>query len=118
MLKALIFFVLLVFFNVSLNAYEIKYDIIKSQTFAGKKSFDVRIHKELTKDDLEHIALEIRNSEKNKKEFYHFLFYLPKMRVDAGAWASVNLKEKGWYVNTDVRIVGITAEDQIPHETK
>jgi hypothetical protein len=70
-----------------------------------KRSVDVRLNRRVSTDVLRAIALEIRAKDGRPYQRTFILYYLPDMKVDAGAWASSHFNPA-----LEIRIVGTTEE--------
>ncbi len=82
------------------------YSIIKDKSYKNtKRSVDVRLERRITKNQLTALAHEINNLNKKSYKRTFILYYLPGMRVDAGAWASTHFNP-----NLKVEILGATIE--------
>lgn len=87
---------------------DVKYSIISQDTIPGiKRSLDIRINKKVSKEVLESIAYDLRDSDKQSYEKTFILYYLPDMKVDAGAWASTHFTPE-----LKVNVFGLTSEEE------
>ena len=104
--------------NVAKNEEDdITYSIIDSDTFLDyKHSLDVRLNKKISEDALRVIAFKLKAQDPRSYERTFICYYLPGMRVDAGAWATTHFNP-----NLKVKILGMTADQektlkQLPEE--
>ncbi len=86
---------------------KISYSIINDQSYTNvKRSVDVRLKNRITIEQLTSLAHEINNLNKKSFKRTFILYYLPDMKVDAGAWASTHFNP-----NLKVEILGATIEE-------
>lgn len=87
-------------------AEKIPYSIIKDKSYKNtKRSVDVRLKNRITIKQLTSLAHEINNLNKKSFKRTFILYYLPEMKVDAGAWASTHFNP-----DLKVKILGATLE--------
>lgn len=84
------------------------YSIISDNDFRDvKRSIDVRLDKKVSVEVLRTIAQKLKNMERKKYERIFIAYYLPNMKVGAGAWATSHFDPE-----LKVRILGLTAEEE------
>ncbi|QUN05100.1 hypothetical protein KDN34_12870 [Shewanella yunxiaonensis] len=84
------------------------YTIISDNGFRDvKRSVDVRLDKKVSAEVLKTIALKLKNSELKKYERTFIAYYLPDMKVGAGAWATTHFDPE-----LEVKILGLTADEE------
>ncbi len=87
---------------------EVTYSIINSNIMPGiKRSLDVRLNRKVSEETLRSIALELKAQDPRNYERTFICYYLPDMKVDAGAWATTHFNP-----NLEVRIQGLTSEEE------
>lgn len=87
---------------------DVTYLIIDSDTFLDyKRSLDIRLSKKVSEETLRAIALKLNAQDSKNYERTFICYYLPDMKVGAGAWATTHFNP-----NLDVRIQGLTAEQE------
>ena len=57
-----------------------------------KRSVDIRLKRKITEDELLKVAHQIRKMDPRENERTFILYYLPGMKLDAGAWAKSHFK--------------------------
>lgn len=83
---------------------DIEYSIVnKDILLPHKASYDVRIFEKLSESQLQKISRELHRQSQNATKVF-VIFYLPGMKVDAGAWATAHKGE-------DVRIMEFMLND-------
>ena len=86
----------------------VDYSIVDSDIRPGiKRGLDVRIDKKLSEDELRRLAFEIRDSDPNTYKRTFICYYLPDMKVGAGAWATTHFNPE-----LEVRILGLTVQEE------
>jgi len=80
---------------------DVQFSIINIDKFQNiKRVVDIRINKRISKDVLKTIALKIKQEDPNNYDSTYIGFYLPKMKVNSGYWATAffrpNLEIKFW----------------------
>lgn len=84
------------------------YSIIDSDTYLDyKRSLDVRLNKKVSEETLRAIALKLKSQDPRSYERTFICYYLPEMKVGAGAWATTHFNP-----DLEVRIQGLTAEQE------
>jgi len=87
---------------------DVSYSIIDSSAVPGiKRSLDVRLNKKVSERTLRALALKLKSQDSRKYERTFIVYYLPDMKVDAGAWATTHFNP-----DLEVRILGLTAEQE------
>ena len=87
---------------------EVTYSIIEMNVVQGiKRSLDVRLNRTVSEEVLRVIALELKKQDPKKYERTFITYYLPNMKVGAGAWATTHFNP-----DLDVRILGLTIEEE------
>jgi hypothetical protein len=87
---------------------DVTYTIISSDTYLDwKRSLDVRLNKKVSEETLRAIALKLKSADSKKYESTFICYYLPDMKVGAGAWATTHFDP-----DLKVRIQGLTAEQE------
>jgi len=87
---------------------DVSYEIIQTDVIPGiKRSLDVRLSRKVDRASLRAIAQELKKRDSSRYQRTFILYYLPGMEVGAGAWASTHFNPA-----LDVRILGISAEDE------
>ncbi|MCK4635272.1 MAG: hypothetical protein KAT32_00240 [Candidatus Moranbacteria bacterium] len=71
-----------------------------------KASFDVRLENKITEKEIQIIANKIK-SENAGYDKYFILYYLPDMKIGAGAWATSNFNP-----DLEIKILGLTLEEE------
>ena len=84
------------------------YSIITDKSFRDvKRSITVRLDKKVSEEVLRTIAWKLKNTGHKKYERTFIVYYLPDMKVGAGAWAT-SFFDPG----LEVEILGLTAEEE------
>ncbi|WP_339719691.1 hypothetical protein [Marinomonas primoryensis] len=84
------------------------YSIISDNEFRDvKRSIDVRLDGKVSVEVLRTIARKFKNMERKKYERIFISYYLPNMKVGAGAWATTHFDPE-----LEVKILGLTAEEE------
>ena len=84
------------------------YSIISDNEFRDvKRSIDVRLDRKVSVEALRMIARKLKNMERKKYERTFIAYYLPNMKVGAGAWATTHFDPQ-----LEVKILGLTAEEE------
>jgi len=84
------------------------YSVVKTESFNGnKKGLVVRLDKPVTEDVLRAIATELKNTKAPAYDVTQIAFYLPGMKVGAGAWAMADFNP-----NLKIRMIGLSVEKQ------
>lgn len=84
------------------------YVIEKRDVFGDiKLSLDIRLKNKISEEQLRQLALALKGKERNKYELVFIFWYLPRMEIGAGAWATTHFKP-----NLEVRILGVTIEEE------
>ncbi len=87
---------------------DVTYSIVSSHVVPGiKRSLDVRLNKKVSKETLHALALELKSQDSRTYERTFIAYYLPDMKVDAGAWATTHFN-----TGLEVRILRITLEQE------
>jgi len=87
---------------------DVKYSIISEHKVPNiKRSLEVRLNKKVSSHILEAIAHELKQSDKNTYKNTFILYYLPDMKIGAGAWASTHFNP-----DLKVKILGLTKEKE------
>lgn len=87
---------------------KLTYTIIDTDIIRGiKRSLDVRLNRKVSQDELRSIAIELKNKDPKEYERTFICYYLPDMKVDAGAWATTHFNP-----NLEVKILGFTVEQE------
>lgn len=87
---------------------DVSYSIINSSTLAGiKHSLDVRLNKKVSEETLRSLALKLKSQDARNYERIFICYYLPDMKVGAGAWATTHFDP-----DLEVRILGLTAKQE------
>lgn len=85
---------------------DVTYSTVDSYVVPGfKRSLDVRLNRRVSEGTLRALALELKSQETGSYERTFICYYLPDMKVDAGAWATTHFNP-----NLEVRILGLTVE--------
>lgn len=93
---------------------DVTYTIIEKYVLPGiKRSLAVRLNRKVTQDVLRSIAVDLKNSDPNTYERTFISYYLPDMKVDAGAWATTHFNP-----DLEVRILGLTVEQEQSFKTE
>jgi hypothetical protein len=95
---------------------DVEVTIINENVVPGaRRSLDVRLSRRLTEEELEAVALDLRDRADSDFPRTFIVYYLPGMRVDAGGWATTHFDP-----TLEVRILGTTTEQdaalQAPEE--
>ncbi|MCH7702181.1 MAG: hypothetical protein IID37_10880 [Planctomycetes bacterium] len=84
---------------------DVSYSIIDSTTMPGiKRSLDVRLNKKVSERTLRALALKLKSQDSRNYERTFIVYYLPDMKVGAGAWATTHFDP-----DLEVRVLGLTA---------
>lgn len=87
---------------------DVTYSIVDSNTIPGiKRTLDIRLNKKVSADTLRAIAIKLKSQDSRSYERTFIGYYLPEMRVNAGAWATTHFDP-----NLEVRILGLTDEQE------
>lgn len=87
---------------------DITYEIINTYTFRDiKRSLDVRLNKKVSEKTLRAIAFKLKAQDPKNYERTFICYYLPDMKIDAGAWATTHFDP-----DIEVRILGLTVEQE------
>lgn len=87
---------------------DVSYSIINSEKVQGvKRSLEVQLNKKVSEETLRAIALELKSQNSGGYDRIFITYYLPGMRVGAGAWATTHFNP-----DQEVRILGLTAEEE------
>lgn len=85
---------------------DVSYDIVGTTTVPGiKRSLDIRLNRRVSKVTLHAIALKLKASESQHYDGTFIAYYLPGMKVGAGAWATTHFDP-----DLKVEILGLTAD--------
>ena len=86
---------------------DVTYSIIKDERMDRiKRCLDVRLSRKVSKDVLQNIALELKDSAGVSFQRTFICYYLPGMKVGEGAWAITHFNP-----TLEVSILGPTVED-------
>lgn len=92
----------------TIHAPTLQFSIVRSNIFLHhKRSLDVRLDEKLPKDDLINLAHYLKAQDPKKYDRTFILFYLPGMKLDAGAWASGHFNP-----NFELKYFGLSLEDE------
>ena len=95
-------------------ASKLSYEIISDTNLrTSKRSVDVRLQNKLSENDLKQIASEIKNSDRQKYDRTFISYYLPKMTVGSGAWATSHYNP-----NLEVKVLGLSFESEVVQKNK
>ena len=84
------------------------YSVISDNIYRNaKRSIDVRLEQKVSEEALRAIAMKLKNIERVKYERTFIAYYLPDMKVGAGAWATSHFDP-----SLEVRILGLTAAEE------
>ncbi len=84
------------------------YTIEKRDVFGDiKLSLDIRLKNKVSKEQLNQLALTLKERERKPYEQIFIFWYLQEMEIGAGAWATTHFNP-----NLEVRILGITTEKE------
>lgn len=84
------------------------YSIISDRDFRDiRRNIDVRLDKKVSSEALRKIAQRLKKMERKKYERTFIAYYLPNMKVNAGAWATTHFDPR-----LEVKILGLTAEEE------
>lgn len=84
------------------------YSVVKSNIFLHhKRSLDVLLEAKLPKEDLINLAHYLKAQDPKKYDRTFILFYLPGMKIDAGAWASGHFNP-----NFELKHYGLSLEEE------
>lgn len=84
------------------------YSIISDNSYRDvKRSIDVRLEQKVSEEALRAIAMKLKSIERVKYERTFIAYYLPDMKVGAGAWATSHFDP-----SMEVRILGLTAAEE------
>lgn len=87
---------------------DVAYTIINTNVIPGiKRSLDIRLNHRVEEDVLRSIATELKNADQNRYERTFIVYYLPKMEVGAGGWATTNFNP-----DLEVKILGLTPKQE------
>ncbi len=87
---------------------DVTYSIIETNIVGGiKRSLVVRLNRKVSEDVLRSIALELKSQDPKEYKRTFIAYYLPDMKVGAGAWATTHFNP-----DLDVRILGLTVEQE------
>lgn len=85
---------------------DVRYTTIDASVVQGvKRSLDVRLNRKVPEHVLRLIAMDLKERDPGKYERTFILYYLPGMKVGAGAWATTHFNP-----TLEVRILGLTIE--------
>lgn len=102
-------FTFFIFFLLTINlfAQDVQYEIINDERQRGvRRSVDVRLEVRTTEVELRELAFTIRALDNSSYPRTFILYYLPGMKVDAGAWASTHFRP-----DLEIRIYGMTKNE-------
>ena len=92
---------------------ELDYSIIDDSKHPPiKRSLNIRLAEKVSEDTLRDIAKELKQTDSAQYERTFIVYYLPDMEVGAGGWATSH-----FYPDLDVRILGLTAEQEVALST-
>lgn len=87
---------------------DITYSIIKTDTLRGiKRSLEIRLNRKVSEEVLRSIALELKRQDPRKYERTFIAYYLPDMKMGAGAWATTHFNP-----DLKIEILGLTVEQE------
>ena len=86
----------------------ITYSIISENEFQySKHSINVRLNKKVSEQVLHSIATKLKELENKNYEMTFITYYLPDIKVGAGAWATTHFDP-----DLEIRILGLTSEEE------
>ena len=89
-------------------AKDVTYTIINTTSIPRiKQSLDVLLNRKVHKNVLRAIALELKSGNPRKYQRTFILYYLPGMKLGAGAWATTHFNP-----DLEVRIYGLTVAEE------
>ena len=71
-----------------------------------KKSLTIRAQAQLSKGELEELALYLRSQNKNYERLF-IAYYLPDMKINTGAWATTHFTP-----SLEIKILGVTTDEK------
>lgn len=87
---------------------EVTYTIVNSHVVPGiKRRLDIRLNKKVSEETLRALALKLKSQDSRNYERTFIGYYLPDMKVGAGAWATTHFNP-----DLEVHILGLTAEQE------
>jgi hypothetical protein len=92
----------------SLTVWAADYSVISESEMQNyRRSIDVRLSKKVSEQDLRSIATELKKLESKAYERTFIVYYLPDMKVGAGAWATTHFDPE-----LEIRILGLTLDQE------
>ncbi len=86
----------------------VSYTVVDSSIVPGiKRSLVVRLNKKISENALRAIALKLKSQETQDYQRTFITYYLPGMKIDAGAWATTHFNP-----NLEVLILGVAVEEE------
>lgn len=86
---------------------DVTYEIINEDIVPGtKRSLNIRLDRRVSEKVLQSLSTKLKNSDSSDYERTFILYYLPDMKVDAGAWAKTHYNP-----DLEVEILGSTIEE-------
>lgn len=86
---------------------DVSFTAFSDDTVRGKRVLDVRLNKRVSKDVLQSIAWKVKDARRSDAKRTFIAFYLPDMRVNAGAWATADFES-----GLQIQILGVSAEQE------
>lgn len=90
------------------NPVSVNYSIIDTDIIPGiKRSLEVRLGKKVAEEELRRISLALKSTDPSQYERTLIAYYLPGMKVGAGAWATARFDP-----NLEIQVLGVSVEEE------